>query len=87
MTNTSGKAGGYKVAPFAGAWIEMLMGLNVGLNKAVAPFAGAWIEIAVRPNSAYRRVVAPFAGAWIEILLLRCSVISQQRRSLRGSVD
>ena len=33
------------VAPFAGAWIEML--LNKALKSAlgVAPFAGAWIEI------------------------------------------
>ena len=34
-----------KVAPFAGAWIEItLKDYNVE-NGTVAPFAGAWIEI------------------------------------------
>ena len=34
------------VAPFAGAWIEILKDLNQSLNEGlVAPFAGAWIEI------------------------------------------
>ena len=33
------------VAPFAGAWIEILM-KRVRLTKEiVAPFAGAWIEM------------------------------------------
>ena len=37
--------GGFMVAPFAGAWIEMY---NVYMDidtEEVAPFAGAWIEI------------------------------------------
>ena len=40
---TNGK---YKaVAPFTGAWIE-IMGIKVSDNtKGVAPFTGAWIEI------------------------------------------
>ena len=33
------------VAPFAGAWIEMLRAGYSTDNVAVAPFAGAWIEI------------------------------------------
>ena len=34
------------VAPFAGAWIE-IMGTMPGMSpRQVAPFAGAWIEIA-----------------------------------------
>ena len=37
--------GGYTVAPFAGAWIEMLKMSLVNLRIKVAPFAGAWIEI------------------------------------------
>ena len=33
------------VAPYAGAWIEMLgMSLNAYI-ASVAPYAGAWIEI------------------------------------------
>ena len=35
------------VAPFAGAWIEIIF-LDTTINRAiVAPFAGAWIEIIV----------------------------------------
>ena len=55
------------VAPFAGAWIEILVWPKSDGNGAVAPFAGAWIEMGtliVTPSKTY---VAPFAGAWIEI--------------------
>ena len=34
------------VAPFAGAWIEIVLTLGKTLAMSVAPFAGAWIEIA-----------------------------------------
>ena len=34
-----------EVAPFAGAWIEILFEIESVNQKAVAPFAGAWIEI------------------------------------------
>ena len=34
------------VAPFAGAWIEMLNAEDMADTIAVAPFAGAWIEMA-----------------------------------------
>ena len=33
------------VAPFAGAWIEIVWCLGYCIRKTVAPFAGAWIEI------------------------------------------
>ena len=33
------------VAPFAGAWIEILSDFKDGTVFDVAPFAGAWIEI------------------------------------------
>ena len=33
------------VAPFAGAWIEIMKDLKDALRSVVAPFAGAWIEI------------------------------------------
>ena len=36
-----------KVAPFAGAWIEIRMKRMSVLFNDVAPFAGAWIEIAI----------------------------------------
>ena len=34
-----------KVAPFAGAWIEIAEGMEQTGQRFVAPFAGAWIEI------------------------------------------
>ena len=33
------------VAPFAGAWIEIVEFPDVSTTPPVAPFAGAWIEI------------------------------------------
>ena len=34
-----------RVAPFAGAWIEIKAVLLIQKSPTVAPFAGAWIEI------------------------------------------
>ena len=34
-----------RVAPFAGAWIEIELFANMCGAQVVAPFAGAWIEI------------------------------------------
>ena len=33
------------VAPFTGAWIEIMLCVRVALRCFVAPFTGAWIEI------------------------------------------
>ena len=59
---------GALVAPYAGAWIE-IVAQPVVTNQygEVAPYAGAWIEIAKRDPSRNRKAVAPYAGAWIEI--------------------
>ena len=45
MTSNTTKTLETFVAPFAGAWIEMMYGMMVTKNITVAPFAGAWIEI------------------------------------------
>ena len=37
-----------RVAPFAGAWIEMVREQKQHWWHSVAPFAGAWIEILQR---------------------------------------
>ena len=37
-----------KVAPFAGAWIEIVLNGLTKITNIVAPFAGAWIEISVK---------------------------------------
>ena len=55
------------VAPFAGAWIEIVVDVRSLCGADVAPFAGAWIEINVLSYEHYTYDVAPFAGAWIEI--------------------
>ena len=55
------------VAPFAGAWIEIIHMLDDGKPVKVAPFAGAWIEIPRYLDVKFLISVAPFAGAWIEI--------------------
>ena len=38
------------VAPFAGAWIEIVSSGSGKFAEVVAPFAGAWIEICQRHN-------------------------------------
>ena len=76
-----------QVAPFVGAWIEMVLCIIYKKQEDVAPFVGAWIEI---PNSHRRRkslLVAPFVGAWIEIIIAACVESGIKGRSLRGSVD
>ena len=55
------------VAPFAGAWIEIIQFSSFLTARSVAPFAGAWIEIEAGGYHRREKAVAPFAGAWIEI--------------------
>ena len=57
------------VAPFAGAWIEIVLRCLLLPVLLVAPFAGAWIEMLVLFPLAFVSLVAPFAGAWIEIFI------------------
>ena len=38
-----------RVAPFTGAWIEMMLTYQNGTKQNVAPFTGAWIEIESEP--------------------------------------
>ena len=82
-----GRSGVHVVAPFAGAWIEILKEKILYLCIIVAPFAGAWIEIPGSRKAPQLSHVAPFAGAWIEIHPDKKSEIESPSRSLRGSVD
>ena len=61
---------GLVVAPYAGAWIEIVLAASIGAeNTRVAPYAGAWIEIVLAASiGAENTRVAPYAGAWIEIV-------------------
>ena len=55
------------VAPFTGAWIEIISWAFPRQTSSVAPFTGAWIEIIMMKAPGGTAIVAPFTGAWIEI--------------------
>ena len=38
------------VAPYTGAWIEIVASISYSLRVIVAPYTGAWIEIASNRN-------------------------------------
>ena len=59
------------VAPFVGAWIEIIICQHFNCNRVVAPFVGAWIEIFGFTFCFSTATVAPFVGAWIEIYSTR----------------
>ena len=76
------------VAPFTGAWIEILNAISTLGMPSVAPFTGAWIEI----KKCYVAVandlgVAPFTGAWIEIGSCQACPLDPHSRTLHGCVD
>ena len=58
-----------RVAPHAGAWIEMRPMKKSTKPHKVAPHAGAWIEIPSPERIPVGCMVAPHAGAWIEITI------------------
>ena len=55
------------VAPYMGAWIEILVVSVLIQGDTVAPYMGAWIEILYPKLSNKNYLVAPYMGAWIEI--------------------
>ena len=76
------------VAPFTGAWIEIvycLCTLLVGF-VLVAPFTGAWIEIPVDYGAYVCHQSLPSRERGLK-LLLPANVERYSRRSLHGSVD
>ena len=56
-----------RVAPHAGAWIEMTSTAGISVWERVAPHAGAWIEIGKTIGHCQFAAVAPHVGAWVEI--------------------
>ena len=56
-----------RVAPLAGAWIEIPAKKPSIVSIIVAPLAGAWIEMSLVFWRQTENWVAPLAGAWIEI--------------------
>ena len=57
----------WRVAPYAGAWIEISLLYSPTPSRNVAPYAGAWIEISPCTPRKATAAVAPYAGAWIEM--------------------
>ena len=76
-----------RVAPLAGAWIEITFARRHPHTHPVAPLAGAWIEIVVVDFITAFFLVAPLAGAWIEICLSSEFGIDFPGRTPRGCVD
>ena len=67
-TSSKSSVKGIQVAPYAGAWIEIISTPKCSSVYRVAPYAGAWIEMPQRCTIVRICGVAPYAGAWIEIL-------------------
>ena len=76
----------YRVAPFAGAWIEMANPATHGRESAVAPFAGAWIEMAWRMPRVSSTQSLPSRERGLKSAGIP-QALRDLSRSLRGSVD
>ena len=76
-----------KVAPLAGAWIEIPGTFDPKVTTYVAPLAGAWIEITGQKSYIRTDSVAPLAGAWIEMIKRIAQLLGDTGRSPCGSVD
>ena len=75
------------VAPYTGAWIEIMYNPAKSPCGQVAPYTGAWIEIVRQKAHRGGFKVAPYTGAWIEIDTLEALGGELDGRSLHGSVD
>ena len=75
------------VAPYMGAWIEIILPHIILYLILVAPYMGAWIEIWLEVERADEGLVAPYMGAWIEILNLVKSPVTRLMSHLHGCVD
>ena len=75
-----------KVAPFAGAWIEILRYFHSAKKLVVAPFAGAWIEINIL---SYFSIFARSHPSRVRGLKYGKSIVDHviESRTLRGCVD
>ena len=76
-----------RVAPFAGAWIEIFWGFSAFCSSSVAPFAGAWIEIGTFLLMSTYILRRSLRGSVDWNYDLEWKEQRQLGRSLRGSVD
>ena len=75
------------VAPFMGAWIEIVNINDCFTGDCVAPFMGAWIEIRDTVPISGISSVAPCMGAWIEMDYGGIMDLVGRCRTLYGCVD
>ena len=75
------------VAPYAGAWIEILLDGLAGGAPPVAPYAGAWIEILYFSDHATVNSSLPTRERGLKFMVLKACFTASPGRSLRGSVD
>ena len=88
MTIQMRPLGTEKVAPLAGAWIEILQLFALCLFELVAPLAGAWIEITNRLTlPGIRKTSLPSRERGLKFENESISFDDLQSRSPRGSVD
>ena len=82
-----GKLGCFAVAPYAGAWIEILAKASKTYAILVAPYAGAWIEIVANIVAVIASVVSlPTRERGLKYEQDKNDA-TNAGRSLRGSVD
>ena len=75
------------VAPYAGAWIEIVKDVERMAPKLVAPYAGAWIEIFIPFLLHPCQQSLPTRERGLKYSTNDHLQKSCNRRSLRGSVD
>ena len=75
------------VAPFAGAWIEIIPPAMISKPQASLPSRERGLKLLCPLVVVWYTLVAPFAGAWIEMPEKDYFARGEVRRSLRGSVD
>ena len=83
-THSQRKADG--VAPFAGAWIEIVHLYGWSPDHPVAPFAGAWIEIIGHLSIFRAKMSLPSRERGLKYPVFN-PLNQVLRRFLRGSVD
>ena len=66
----------FAVAPLAGAWVEIRIGLTLRPSDGVAPLAGAWIEISFFAQDTPPDGVAPLAEGELKKVNLELLVSS-----------
>ena len=75
------------VAPFVGAWIEILPWRYNIYKQDVAPFVGAWIEIRTMTTTISKLAVSLRSSERGLKLLAALVIAIYSRRSVRRSVD